>query len=66
MSQKQSDAYQLFGRTSYPQPLAYVASVRVPQGEKPKPPEGQEWVELVAIPQSAIITVIPRPKEKRS
>jgi len=65
MSQKENDTYHLYGRTSYPQPLAFVTSVSVPQGEKPQPPEGEEWVELVAIPHSAIIRVIPRPKEKR-
>lgn len=65
MSQKERDTYHLYGRTSYPQPLTFVTSVTIPRGEAPQPPEGEAWVELVAIPQSAIIRVIPGPKEKK-
>jgi hypothetical protein len=56
--------YHIYGRTSYPQPLEYVKSVTVASGEKPEVPEGQNWVEVIAIPQAAIVQVIPRMKEK--
>ena len=54
MNKQDEQRYQLFGRRSYEEPLAYVRTVT----EVPDVVEA-EWVELVAAPETAIIRVIP-------
>lgn len=66
MKQGATDTFHIFGRKSYSQPLELVDIVTIPQGRRPELPEGPDWVEVIAIPQAAIIRVIPRPKERRS
>ena len=54
MNEPDERVYQLFGRKSYEEPLAYVKTVtEVPHVDE------KEWVELVAVPETAVIRVIP-------
>jgi hypothetical protein len=55
--------YHIYGRKSYAQPLAYVQTRSAQTINALPAPEGDDWVELVAFPASAVIQVIPREKE---
>jgi hypothetical protein len=61
MSKDTNTIYHIYGRTQYPQPLEFVQTV---DQDTLVVPEGKEWVELIAFPETAIIQVIPRRKEK--
>jgi hypothetical protein len=51
--------YHLYGRKSYDAPLTFVAQVMVPGGETPAIPEpADEWIEVIAFAESAIVQVI--------
>ncbi len=63
MNQSTNEAYHIYGRTSYAQPLEFIESVTLSKGQTPRAPEGQDWVELIAFPEKAIIRVIPQPEE---
>lgn len=56
----------IFGRKEYAQPLAFVETVTVAAGETPPLPDGDgdDWLEVIAFPASAVVQVIPRVKEK--
>jgi hypothetical protein len=56
--------YHLYGRTEYSKPLEFVEAVTVAWNEKPGIPEGKVWLELIAFPETAVVQVIPRTKEK--
>lgn len=61
MSEKQKAVYCLYGRKSYTKPLAFVK--RVPQAEiNSAATANDDWVELVAFPETAAIQVIPGEK----
>ena len=54
MNEQEEQIYQLYGRKSYEEPLAYVHTVtELPREDEPG------WVELVAVPETAVIRVIP-------
>ncbi len=61
---KKKNTYHIYGRTAYAQPLAFVTAVTVDAAEKPTIPEGSQWLEVIAFPETAVIQVIPRQKEK--
>lgn len=63
MSEDGKVKYHIYGRKSYPQPLEFVESVAVAEGEDIPVPEGEGWVEVVAFPETAVIQVIPRLEE---
>ena len=56
MNEREEQRYQLYGRKSYEAPLAYVRTVRELQDV-----DRTGWVELVAVPETAVIRVIPWP-----
>jgi hypothetical protein len=66
MNPSKTEAYHLYGRTSYAQPLEFIERVTFPKGQLPEVPEGPEWVELIAFPEKAIIRVIPQPEESEA
>ncbi len=53
--------YHIYARTEYAQPLTFTGAVTVTAGERPPLPAGENWVEVIAFPQDAVIQVIPRP-----
>jgi hypothetical protein len=54
MNEQNKQTYQLYGRKRYEEPLAYVQTVaELPQANE------TEWVELVAVPETAVVHVIP-------
>ena len=59
---KKNVKYHIYGRTAYPDPLAYIQTV---DQAALALPGGQEWVEVIAFPETAVIQVIPRPPEKQ-
>ncbi|MCP4359128.1 MAG: hypothetical protein GY796_14025 [Chloroflexi bacterium] len=61
MSEKEKTNYHIYGRTEYPQPLEFVKTVA--QNELAEM-AGEAWLELIAFPETAVIQVIPRQKEK--
>ena len=64
MSEHGRTTYHIYGRKSYPQPLEFVDSVVVTEGEDIPVPEDDDWVEVVAFPETAVIQVIPRARER--
>jgi hypothetical protein len=56
MNERDKQTYQLYGRKSYEEPLAYVGTVR-----ELRDIDRSRWVELVAVPETAVIQVIPWP-----
>ena len=63
MSQDDKVTYHIYGRKSYPQSLEFVDSVVVAAGEDVPVPDGEDWVEVIAFPETAVIQVIPWTKE---
>ena len=63
MSRKNEIVFHIYGRTRYGDPLEYVDTVMVPDPGALKIPDGENWVELIAFPESAAIQVIPRSEE---
>lgn len=63
MSEPKKETYTLFGRKDYAAPLEQIDIISVSGLEALAIPERDEWVELVAIPETAMIKVIPRPDE---
>ena len=63
MSEAGKITYHVYGRKSYPQPLEFVERVAVTEGENVPMPAGEDWVEVIAFPETAVIQVIPRPEE---
>lgn len=61
---EEKTTYHLYGRDSYSQPLTFMTAVAVMAGDKPAIPAGDQWVEVIAFPETAVIRVIPRQKEK--
>lgn len=55
--------FHLYGRTAYPEPLTFIETVRVTDVREVSLSTAEKWVELVAIPETAVIQVIPRPQE---
>jgi len=65
---EQENRFQIYGRTSYEQPLTFVTEIVITQ--PPEPVEGQveeealaaaandEWIELIAIPNDDLLQVI--------
>jgi hypothetical protein len=52
--------YHLFGRKDDDIPMAFVGRVTAPLGQLPPiPPSDEEWLELIAFAETAIIRVIP-------
>jgi hypothetical protein len=64
VSDKADVTYHVYGRTQYEQPLEFVRKVTVAQDEKPPVPGGQDWLELIAFPEAAVVRVLPRGKER--
>ncbi len=64
MKENRKQTYHIYGRTAYPEPLAFITAVTVAVGEEPTVPAGEDWVEVVAFLDTAVIQVIPHPKEK--
>ena len=63
MNERDKQTYQLYGRKSYEEPLAYVGAVKELRGV-----DRTGWVELVAVPEAAVIQVIPwhsSPREEK-
>jgi hypothetical protein len=58
MSENERTIYHIYGRTTYTQPLQFVQTA---SREDLTVPEGKEWVEVIAFPETAVIQVIPRP-----
>lgn len=56
MNERDKQTYQLYGRKSYEEPLAYVRTVK-----ELRDVDRTGWVELVAVPEAAVIQVIPWP-----
>jgi hypothetical protein len=52
--------FHLYGRKSYSQPLIYIQTTGAPTIDSLPAPEGDEWIEIVAFPASAVVRVIPR------
>ena len=63
MSQDDKVTYHIYGRKSYPQSLEFVQTVTLMAGEDVPAPAGDDWVEVVAFPETAVIQVIPWTKE---
>ena len=63
MSQKDKDktTYHIYGRITYAQPLEFVQTTC---REELAVPKGKAWVEVISFPETAVIHVIPRQKEK--
>jgi len=61
MNEDAKEIYHIYGRTTYAQPLEFVQTA---SREELALPEGEEWVEVIAFPETAVIQVIPRRKEK--
>jgi len=64
MSENGKIRYHIYGRKSYPQPLEFVESVVITEGEEIPVPAGEDWVEVVAFPETAVIQVIPRTRKR--
>ena len=64
MSEDDKVTYHIYGRKSYPQSLEFVQTVTLMAEEDVPAPAGDDWVEVVAFPETAVIQVIPRPEEK--
>lgn len=63
-TQSHTKTFLLFGRTEYAQPLQYVRTISTsgdgPDLEQLRQQEQKTpWIELVLIPEEAIVTVIP-------
>jgi hypothetical protein len=63
VSHSEPITYQLFGRQSFVEPLSYVERLELPAGvpldETARRRAGAaHWVELIAIPESSIVSVI--------
>lgn len=51
--------YHIYGRQSYAQPLTYIRTASASTPDSLPAPEGDDWIEVVAFPASAVIRVIP-------
>lgn len=51
--------YHIYGRKSYDQPLAYIETIATSSLDQRPVAEGDDWIEVVAFPASAVIRVIP-------
>ena len=58
MSENEQANFHVFGRKAYPEPLAYVKTVSADEVETAAG-DDEEWVELIAFPETAAIQVIP-------
>ena len=61
-NEQKTTRFHIYGRKSYAQPLAYVQTISASTINSLPAPEGDEWVEVVAFPASAVIQVIPQEK----
>ncbi len=64
MSEAGTIIYHIYGRKAYAEPLAFVQTVTLHPDEPIPVPQGDDWIEVVAFPQTAIIEVIPQEKER--
>lgn len=65
MAQTEKQTYHVFGRKSYPESLQYVQQLTLSDTETLKEEALQgtgddDWVELIAFPETAVIRVIPQ------
>ena len=60
MKESRLQTYLIYGRTTYTEPLEYVDKVVTAEDVRQLPMKAEDrWVELVAIPETAVIHVIP-------
>lgn len=69
MNELKSQIYLIYGRKTYPQPLEYIDALTVDdpgslQHAADQLIGQQDWVELIAFPESAMIRVIPWNEEQ--
>ena len=63
MNQTPPQTYHLYGRKTYPQPLMFVGQMTIDdvvglKDEAMKLFEETDWIELVAIPEASLVSVI--------
>jgi hypothetical protein len=58
--EQKKGGFHLYGRKAYSQPLNYIHTISAPTVHSLPAPEGDEWIEVIAFPASAVIRVIPR------
>ena len=63
MNQKPSHGYHVYGRKTYPQPLTFIGQLEISDAASLAHAAhalagGDDWVELIAIPEASITPVI--------